>query len=81
MSNQKRQKLTLCLISIYKDCFGVHDVAILINKKSYTYPITSEYAVRVIERLIKQHKPGTALKILNKFKIESFNGYDPKEKL
>lgn len=77
MTTKKGHNMTICLISIQKDCFGVHDVSITINTKPYTYPIVSEYAVRQFERQLKLKRPGRALAILNRNKVEGFNGYIP----
>ena len=67
--NKNGQKLTLCLESIHKDFFGLYWIVALINGKPYNYCISSEYAVRTIEKNIRIKRCGKALKILNAFNI------------
>ena len=73
---QKGQKLTVSLVSYTKDCCGVYEVRVLINEKSYTYPIDSEYIFRKVKKMIRLHKPGKALHLLSMFKIEGFNYFE-----
>jgi len=70
---KKRQKLTICLVSKVRDCFGVWETTVTINDKLYTYPIDSEFALRKIEQMIRTKKFGKALYLLSLFKIEEFN--------
>jgi hypothetical protein len=51
---------------------GVIDLDVLINDKVYTYSICSFYAVNKIKSLLngKHPKPGKALIVLDKFKVE-----------
>jgi hypothetical protein len=60
-------------MSKIKDCFGVIEVTVSINGKAYTYPITSEFALRKAEKMLRLHKYGKALHLLTLFKIEGFN--------
>jgi hypothetical protein len=76
---QKHQLLNICLISKVRDFNGIWEVSILLNGKAYTYPITSEFAVRKFESLLYRHKPGRALEILRKFKITGFNSFEKEE--
>jgi len=71
--SKKGQKLTVCLLSKVRDCFGVWEITVVINEKPYTYPIDSEYAVRKIEKMIRLNKPGKAIHLLSQFKIGGFN--------
>lgn len=68
--------MTICLISKVKDFFGVWEVSILIDGKEYTYPISSEFALKKFEVLLKKRRYGKALNILKQFKIESFNSFE-----
>lgn len=72
---QKGQKLTICLVSKIRDCFGVIEVCVLINGKEYTYPISSEFKLRKIESLLYRKKPGKALNLLRDAKITGFNSF------
>lgn len=74
--SKKGQNLTIEVISKTKDSFGIWEVEVLINSKLYTYPITSEFAVRKIESLLRWRKPGKALKMLSLFKTEGFNVFE-----
>lgn len=67
---QKSQKLTICLISKFKDFAGVWEVVVEIKGKPYTFAIASEFAVRTAECLIAQHKPGKALNLLKQFALK-----------
>jgi hypothetical protein len=80
-TNKKRQHLTLFLVSKSKDCFGVWEVCVLINGKEYTYPVSSEYAVVKVERLLRGPHPkyGKALHLLTLFKVNGFNAFANKE--
>ena len=77
---QKGQKLTLSLISYTRDCFGVYEIRVLINGKSYTYPINSEYIFRKIKKMIRLHKPGKAIHLLSAFKTKGFNYFEERRK-
>ena len=77
---KKSQKLTLLLASTTRDYFGVHEVEVLINGKSYTYPLSSESAVEEVEGLIRKKKFGKALQLLKKSVITGFNSFG-KEKM
>ena len=67
--SKKGQKLTISLESKTKDWSGVYELIINISGKRYTYLITSEFAVRKIEQLIRRRKPGKALNVLRLFNI------------
>ena len=71
--------MTLCLESKTRDIFGVWEVSVLINSKSYTYPINSEFVVRKVEDLIRKRRFGKALKLLNLFKVSGFNSFEKGE--
>ena len=73
---KKRQNLTICLVSKIKDFNGVWEVEVLINSKTYTYPINSEFALNKIESLLYRHKYGSVLKLLKLFKINNFNSFE-----
>jgi hypothetical protein len=60
-------------MSTSKDCFGVIEVTVSLNGKTYTYPITSEFAMKKVEKMIRLKKFGKALHLLSLFKIEGFN--------
>jgi hypothetical protein len=62
-------KLTLEVIS--KDFFGVFTVQAWVDAKQYTYVLGSEYAIRQVQKLIRQHRPGKALNMLKKFNIST----------
>jgi hypothetical protein len=66
-------KLTLEVVS--KDFFGVFTVQALIDEKPYTFVLNSEYAIRQVQKLIRQRRPGRALNMLKKFnvKLEKIN--------
>lgn len=74
--SKKGHNLTISLISESTDQFGVIEVGVLINEKLYTYPITSEFALRKIKSLLFRHKPGKALKLLQMFKTTGFNSFE-----
>lgn len=65
----------LKIVSKTKDFFGVIEVCVSINGKIYTYPITSEFIIRKIEKMLRLKKFGKALHLLSLFKIEGFNYY------
>jgi hypothetical protein len=67
--------LNLRITSKIKDVFGIWEVTVLLNKREYTYPITSEFAVKKIEKLIHNRKPGKALHVLKLFTTTGFNAY------
>jgi len=68
----------LILESTIKQIDGVIDICIVIvepeksRKKSYTYHLSSEYAVRKFSALYRKGRKfhGKALAVLNKFKIK-----------
>jgi hypothetical protein len=66
-------KLTLEVVS--KDFFGIFTVHALIDEKPYTFVLNSEYAIRQVQKLIRQRRPGRALNMLKKFnvKLEKIN--------
>jgi hypothetical protein len=70
--------LTCSLTNEIKDCFGVIEVGVLINGKEYVYPITSEFALRKVKRLLKCKHPkyGKALNLLKTFKVNGFNSFE-----
>jgi hypothetical protein len=70
MPIKKSRKLTVYLMSKIRDCFGVWEVEVVINGKPYTYPLSSAFAVSAFEDLLYKKKPGKALQVLKKFKIE-----------
>jgi len=72
---KKRQNLTIRLVSKIKDYMGIWEVAVLVNGKLYTYPISSEFAVRKVESLIRRRKPGRALRVLKLFLTDGFNEF------
>ena len=74
--SQKSQKLTIRLVAIRTDIFGVIEVDVILNNKLYTYPITSEFALRKVQSLLYRHKPGRALKVLEMFKVRGFNAFE-----
>lgn len=74
-TNKNSQKLTICLIAETKDSFGVIEVSIKINGKDFTYPITSEFALRKFKSLLRRHKPGKALHLLKLFTVKGFNSF------
>ena len=80
MSVQKGQKLTIRLVGISKDCFGIYEVTVNLNGKTYTYPISSEYIVKKIEKLIKFKHYGKVMNLLRGFKITGFNSFEGGEK-
>jgi hypothetical protein len=61
---------------VVKDSFGVYEVEVFINSKLYTYPITSEFALRKIGKLLRLNKPGKALYLLKLFKVSGFNNFE-----
>lgn len=67
--------LKVIVVSKITDCFNVTEVSVLINGKEYTYPITSEFAVRKVESLIKRKRYGKAIKVLNLFVTTGFNSF------
>lgn len=67
--------LKLRILHKVKDTFGIWEVTILINGGEYTYPLTSEFAVKKIEKLIRNRKPGKALYMLKLFTLTGFNAY------
>lgn len=71
--SQKGQKLTIYLLATRKDCFGVIEVDVSINGKQYTYPITSEFILRKVQKMIRLKKFGKALHLLSLFQINGFN--------
>ena len=73
-----KPKLEVTLLSEVRDFFGVYELTVSINGKIYTYPITSEYAARKIEKMIRLKKFGKALHLLSQFKIEGFNSFEKK---
>jgi len=73
---KKRQKLTFQIVSKVKDCCGVWEVSIVLGSKSYTYPISSEYAVEKAEEFIRLRRYGKALQMLKQFKIDGFNAFE-----
>lgn len=76
MLNKKGQKLTMFLESKVRDYSGVWELTVWIKNKVYTYPVSSEFSVREIERAIHKHRYGSALKLLKKFKIDGFNSFE-----
>jgi hypothetical protein len=76
MMSKKIQKLNLSLEAIIKNPFGLYEVHTLINGKPYTFPITSEFAVRKIQSLLRRNKPGKALSLLRLFKTSGFNAFE-----
>ena len=60
-------KLTLEVVS--RDFFGVFTVQALVDAKHYTFVVNSEYAIRQIQKLIRQRRPGRALNMLKKFNV------------
>jgi len=75
------QKLTCLLTSETKDFFGVWEVEVLVNGKTYTFPISSEFLLRKFKSLLYRHKPGKALALLKKAKITGFNSFEGKEEV
>ena len=67
--------LKLVITSKVKDLFGIWEVTVLLDGKEYTYPTTSEYAVKKVEKLIRNRKPGKALHVLKLFTTTGFNAY------
>jgi hypothetical protein len=65
------------LTSEVKDFFGVIEVGVRINGKDYTYPITSEFALSKVKRLLycKHPKYGKALQVLKMFTVKGFNEF------
>lgn len=74
--SKKIQKLNLSLESIVKDPFGLYEVHTRINGKLYTFPVTSEFAVRKVQSLLHRNKPGKALNLLRLFKTSGFNAFE-----
>jgi hypothetical protein len=74
-SLKKGQNLTCKIGSKTKDEFGIWEIEIFINGNLYTYPITSEFAVRKVESLLRRHKPGKALHVLSLFTVPGFNAF------
>uniref|UniRef100_A0A6M3KIV4 Uncharacterized protein n=1 Tax=viral metagenome TaxID=1070528 RepID=A0A6M3KIV4_9ZZZZ len=70
--------LKMEIISKVRDIFGIWEVTVLLNKKEYTYPIISEYALKKVERLLRNRKPGKALHVLKLFTTSGFNVYREK---
>jgi hypothetical protein len=60
-------------MSTSKDCFGVIEVTVSLNGKAYTYPITSEFALKKVQKMIRLKKFGKALHLLSLFKVKGFN--------
>lgn len=48
---------------------------ITIDGRPYTYPVSSEYAVRKAEKLIKQGRGGKAIHVLKLFLTTGFNQF------
>ena len=74
---QNGRLLTLCLTHETKDCFGIIEVGVKINEKEYVYPISSEFALNKVKRLLrcKHPKYGKALQVLKLFKVDGFNSF------
>ncbi len=70
-----RQKLTMSVVSVSKDPSGVYEVCVLLNKKEYTFPITSEFALRKAQKLLRLKHPGKALWLLKQFTTSGFNSF------
>ena len=68
--SQKGRKKTVCLASKSCDCFGLWELEVVIDSKLYSYTINSEFAVRKFESLVRRHKPGSAIHLLNLFKVQ-----------
>lgn len=68
--SKKHQKLIIKLLSKKKDFFGMWEVEVSINRKIYTYPIPSEFAVEQIERMLQKKRYSAAIMILKQFKTE-----------
>jgi hypothetical protein len=79
--SQNSQKLTVSLTHELKDCFGVIEVGVKINGKEYIYPISSEFALRKVKRLLKCKHPKyrKVLNVLKTFKISGFNSFEKGE--
>lgn len=77
--SKKCQNLTVSLISKMRDYFGVWEVEVLINGVVYTYPISSEYILKKVEKLLRLKKPGKALYLLGQAKISGFNSFSSVE--
>ena len=70
MPSQKLQNMHLLIESTSRDSFGVIEVKTILNGKPYTFPITSEFALRKVQSLLRRHKPGKALQLLRLFLVE-----------
>jgi len=75
----EKRKLSVELESITKDIFGVYEVRALVNEKTYTFPITSEFILRKVKSLLRRKKPGKALYLLKQFKTTGFNAFEERE--
>jgi hypothetical protein len=67
--------LTLKITSKVRDVFGIWEVTVLLNNKLYTFPVTSEFALRKVEKLLRNRKPGKALHLLKLFTTTGFNAF------
>jgi len=63
--------MKLILEVVSRDFFGVFTVQALIDTKPYTFAVNSEYAIRQIQKLIRQRRPGRALNMLKKFNVKA----------
>jgi hypothetical protein len=67
---KERRKLSVVIEVEHKDFFGFYTLEVLINQKSYTYYLNSEFALRKVKSLLYRHKAGRALKVLKLFNIK-----------
>jgi len=55
------------LILSEKEEWGFITLSVMIDKKEYTFYLSSEYGLRQIKNALKRKNPGRALKLLKQF--------------
>jgi len=71
-----KPKLEVTIISETRDCFGVWEVTVAVNKKIYTYPIDAEFGLKKVRKMIRLKKYGKALHLLSLYKLKGFNSFE-----
>lgn len=59
--------MTLTITSATKTIFGLYEIKVKINKRSYTYQLSSEYAYDKAMKQYQAGQHGRCLAVLNKF--------------
>jgi hypothetical protein len=68
----KKTQPTLLLIGTSLDFFGVWEITVEINKKEYTYALSSEYAYNKFKTYYDRGHMGRAVSCLNHFRIKPY---------